>query len=452
MDIDINLINVIPRKFVLENLVIPVSTKGETINFLCGENFDDTFKAYLKFIYRKEVFLTRVKDEKVKKLIFKYYGDTHISSEIFKKEEEDKGSNSTYIDFVENLIKKGIEDNASDIHIEPFNKEARIRLRVYGILEEDRVIPLKEYEGVISRIKILSSMDIAEKRKFQEGKIRFLYKDKNYDLRTSIIPTVNGEKVVIRILKKGEDIKNLEDINYGEKVNRPLKNMLKNQGGIILVTGPTGSGKTTSLYAMLNYLNEGKINITTIEDPVEYTLKGVNQVNINNSLGINFSNSLRVTLRQDPDVIMVGEIRDEETAKIAVRAAITGHLVLSTLHTNNALGAFNRLEDMGVPKYLLYDSIKVILSQRLVKTLCPYCKEEIYLKNEEKNIYKSFQSRGCTKCSFKGIGGRVLLSEAMVINRKDKSMTFLTNLEENIRESISKGIISREEGMRYLSI
>ncbi|MEW8957345.1 GspE/PulE family protein, partial [Clostridium sp.] len=336
--------------------------------------------------------------------------------------------------------------------IEPFDKEARIRIRVYGILEEDRIINLKEYEGIISRIKILSSMDIAEKRRFQEGKIRFLYKGKNYDLRTSIIPTVNGEKVVIRILKKGEEIKQLEDINYGEKVNITLKKMLKNQGGIVLVTGPTGSGKTTSLYAMINYLNEGKINITTIEDPVEYTLKGVNQVNINNSLGIDFSNTLRVTLRQDPDVIMVGEIRDEETAKIAVRAAITGHLVLSTLHTNNALGAFNRLEDMGVPKYLLYDSIKAIISQRLLKTLCPYCREEVYYKDGLKDIYKSFQSRGCVKCNFKGVAGRLLLSEAMVINRKDKSMTFLTNLEDSIKENINKGFISIDEGMRYLSI
>lgn len=450
------LLNLIPREFCQDKNIVPLSMENNKVNILCTDNFDEKHIPYLKFLLKKDINLIKKDKNHVDALLKKYHCLSNSSNTLNKKNNEflisKENVTSPYVEFVEELIITAIEKRASDIHIEPFKKQVLVRLRVLGVLQEEVIINRDDYEGVIGRIKILTNMDITEKRKFQDGKMSFNYSSKEYDLRTSIIPTINGEKLVIRILYKDTRLISLNELKYNETVLKYLTKELKNQGGIILVTGPTGSGKTTSLYAMLNYLNNEEVNITTIEDPVEYTIRGINQVNVNYSQGITFSSGLRSTLRQDPDVIMIGEIRDEETAKIAIRSAITGHLVLSTLHTNNAIGAINRLQDMGIEKYLLYDAVKLVISQRLVKVLCSNCKTIIENKNEALGIKSSFISKGCDKCNFKGVVKRQLVSEVMVIDKKEKKHICLETLENDIKNKIKDGTISLEEGRSYLNL
>ena len=299
-------------------------------------------------------------------------------------EETDDVKNAPVVKMVDFLFKNAVDMRASDIHIEPFETYIRIRYRVDGELQEINTIGIESLAPLVTRIKILAKLNIAEKRVPQDGKIITKISGNDIDLRVSILPVVNGEKVVIRILNRSSYRVGKNNLGMSEENLQKLDRIINSPHGIVLVTGPTGSGKSTTLYTVLNELNNSEVNIVTVEDPVEYTLDGINQVNVNVKAGLTFASGLRSILRQDPDIVMIGEIRDDETAQIAVKAAITGHLVMSTLHTNDAPSSITRLIDMGIEPYLVATSITGIIAQRLVRTICPYCREPYEASNYER--------------------------------------------------------------------
>ena len=278
------------------------------------------------------------------------------------------------VKFVNELLELAVKKNASDIHIEPLEEVTRVRLRIDGLLCNVVEVLRINHSAIVSRIKIICGMDIAEKRLPQDGRVEVEVSGSKVDLRVSTLPVINGEKVVIRLLEKSQKLLQLEALNFSESNFKIYKQLINSPHGIILLTGPTGSGKSTTLYATLQELNDETKNIITIEDPVERTIEGINQIAVNNKAGLTFATGLRSIVRQDPNIIMVGEIRDGETAKIAVQAALTGHLVFSTLHTNNAIGAVTRLLDIGIEPFLLAAALRGVVAQRLVRTICPYCK------------------------------------------------------------------------------
>ncbi|MBF0360359.1 MAG: Flp pilus assembly complex ATPase component TadA [Oligoflexia bacterium] len=322
------------------------------------------------------------------------------------------------------IIERAIIHKSSDIHIEPDNEKLRVRERIDGILHEREIFPLEFHILIISRIKVMANLDIAEKRISQDGRFNYVFKECSVDFRVSTLPTVKGEKVVLRLLDKGNLRMNLDELDIQNEMLVDIKKILHDPHGIILVTGPTGSGKTTTVYSMLNYINDIEENIITVEDPVEYQFPVVNQVQVNTKVGLTFPVILRTILRQDPDVIMIGEIRDRETADIAIRAALTGHLVISTLHTNDSLKAIDRLIDIGIEPYLIVSSLLGIVSQRLIRRLCPHCKE-IEDRIEKFNLlpyrstkidYKNkiFKHNGCEKCYHTGYLGRMAIYELLL--------------------------------------
>ena len=357
---------------------------------------------------------------------------------------EDDVINNPAVRLVDSIVKEAIPYRASDIHIEPFEKKVRVRYRIDGDLQERAEFPIESYAAICARIKILSGMNIAERRVPQDGRINMIVGGKEYDFRVSSLPTVYGEKFVIRILDKTSFHFNREDLGFTPDENAIIDKMLMRPHGIILLTGPTGCGKSTTLYSFLKEVNSTDVNIVTVEDPVEYTMQGVNQTQVNPKADMTFAKALRSILRQDPDIIMIGEIRDEETAEIAVRAAITGHLVFSTLHTNDAPGAITRLEDMGVQDYLVADALVGVIAQRLVKRLCPACKKrgktnakemEVLGINEPVSI---FRPQGCQFCNNTGYKGRIAIHEIMFMNEHMKNEVTKNKNLESLREIAQK--------------
>lgn len=316
--------------------------------------------------------------------------------------------------FLEQVLNEAINNNASDIHIEPSEKHISIRYRIDGILIELKQIYFDTYRSLTNQIKIKSGLDISEKRRPQDGKFKYDFKQSFYDIRVSTLNTINGEKIVLRILKRDNQFE-LDRIGIEEQQLKILKSVLKKNSGLILISGPTGSGKTSTLYAILNELNKAEKNILTIEDPVEYSHSGINQVQVNTKIGFGFKEALRTFMRQDPDIIMVGEIRDLETAELAIRASLTGHLVLSSIHTNSAKESIERMMSMGIPDYLLNTSLLMSISQRLIRLLCSDCKTE--LTKDEKLIPEKFNQdshfipKGCENCNYSGYKGRKAIFE-----------------------------------------
>lgn len=331
------------------------------------------------------------------------------------------------VDFVDDLLKMAVSRRASDIHIEPMQDKTRIRLRVDGMLQVLCDLPKSHQDGVVSRIKVLGEMDITEKRLPQDGHLEKPIENRLIDLRISTMPTVHGEKVVVRILDKTTTFSSLDKLTFTDENLTAYRNLFRSPHGIVLVTGPTGSGKSTTLYATLNELNKPETNIITIEDPVEYQLEGVNQIALNTKAGLTFANGLRAIVRQDPDIIMVGEIRDEETARIAVQAALTGHLVLSTLHTNSAVGAITRLLDMGIEPYLLASCLRGVVAQRLVRRVCHKC-----------------EACGCEDCFGTGYNGRLAVQEVMTVNEEIRHL--ITG------RAAEKDILTAAEGNGFVSL
>jgi general secretion pathway protein E len=366
------------------------------------------------------------------------------------------------------LLMEAVKEKASDIHIEPYEKSIDVRFRVDGILSKMLSPPKIIHDALISRIKIMAGLDIAEKRLPQDGRIQLLVGGKNFDIRVSIMPTALGERAVLRLLNRQSGVLSLEILGLTDSLFISVKNALSRHNGIILVTGPTGSGKTTTLYASLLRLNTEDRNIITVEDPVEYQLNGIGQMQVNPKIGLTFATGLRSILRQDPDIMMVGEIRDLETAEIAVHASLTGHLVLSTLHTNDAPSATTRLIDMGIEPFLVSSSLICVLAQRLVRVICPHCKES-YTPTKQELSYLGidpppsvlYHGKGCDKCLGKGYLGRTGIYElleitplirTMIAERKDaqaiKAAAGFQPLQQNAIDKIIKGITTIEEVLR----
>ena len=382
---------------------------------------------------------------------------------------EDDVINNPAVRLVDSIIKEAIPYRASDIHIEPFEKSVKVRYRIDGDLQDRAEFPMEAFSAICARLKIISGLNIAERRVPQDGRINMVIGGKEYDFRVSTLPTVFGEKFVIRILDKTSFQFTRADLGFSPEENEVIDKMLARPHGIILLTGPTGCGKSTTLYSFLKQVNNPTVNIVTVEDPVEYTMAGVNQTQVNAKANMTFAAALRSILRQDPDIIMIGEIRDEETAEIAVRAAITGHIVFSTLHTNDAPGAILRLSDMGVEEYLVADALVGVIAQRLVKRLCPACKKKGKTNAKEMEILGITEPiticrpQGCQFCNQTGYKGRIGVHEVMYMNEAmknavltEKNLDVLRQLAQqngmvplwnSCRSLVTKGVTSIQELM-----
>lgn len=351
---------------------------------------------------------------------------------------------------VDDIFDFAIKNKASDIHLEPTEDSVRIRLRIDGLLQLYKTIGADKHSEIISRIKVISGIDIAEKRIPQDGRLDYEFENRIIDLRISTLPTIRGEKIVVRILDKAQNLLNVEELNFSKENLESFKRLYSLPNGIVLVTGPTGSGKSTTLYAALSSINTEDKNIITIEDPVEYKLEGINQVAVNVKAGLTFANGLRSIVRQDPNIIMIGEIRDRETAEIAVQSALTGHLVFSTLHTNSAVGAVTRLLDMGLQPFLLANTVRGIVAQRLVRKICSKCSqaylpdtlEQEFLQIDENTaLYKGC---GCKDCNFTGYKGRLAIQEVIPFDDEFAKMIFKWKGESELYKKI------KERGMKTM--
>lgn len=398
--------------------------------------------------------------------IDKYYGNAEAlkaasdyeqeRSDLFKEEEmeqmiNDDVNNSPIVQLVNSMLEQAVRQRASDIHIEALEKKVRVRYRIDGALYERITYNIKLLPAIVARLKIIGGMDISEKRKPQDGRITTFVDNREYDIRVSILPTVYGEKTVMRITNKNALTRDKKELGFNPHDLKSFDHILKNPHGIILVTGPTGSGKSTTLYTALSELNTESVNIITVEDPVEANVAGINQVQTNNKAGLTFASALRSILRQDPDIIMIGEIRDGETAQIAVQASITGHLVVSTLHTNSAASTVTRLADMGIPHYMIADSTVGIIAQRLVRRLCPKCKrarqanqDELELLLLEGHDIEVYEPVGCPACDNNGYKGRIGVYEIMEVTPEVKRVIARGGEAEEIKNT------ALMEGMRTL--
>lgn len=394
-----------------------------------------------------------------------YYSQAEVNSalEEYTREKESQETvqediysedvnNSPIVQLVRTMIEQAVRQRASDIHIEPMERQVRVRYRIDGALYEKASYSFRLLPAIVARIKIIGGMDIAEKRKPQDGRITQVVDRKEFDIRVSILPTVYGEKVVMRLTSKNALTRNKSQLGLKPEELKLFDHILKNPHGILLVTGPTGSGKSTTLYTALSELNKEDVNIITVEDPVEANIDGINQVQVNPKVNLTFATSLRSILRQDPDIIMIGEIRDQETASIAVQASITGHLVVSTLHTNSAASTITRLEDMGIEPYLIADATIGVIAQRLVRRLCPDCKKkklanadelEMLLKDPDEKI-TIYEPCGCPKCDGTGFRGRIGVYEIMEITPQLKKVISKNGDADEIKE------LALKEGMKTL--
>ena len=462
----------IPESLANKYNLIPVYIKNGKLCVVMADPLNLFALDDIKMVSGYEIEPMIATEAEIKKAISKYYSKQYIkkaADDLNKEQTKSKISisgleendtsvtdinNAPVVRLVDSVIDNAIKARASDIHIEPFEKYVKIRYRVDGELHEVLRSPIDTLGALITRIKILANMNIAEKRIPQDGRILTKIGEKSVDLRVSVLPTVYGEKTVIRILTKDNSLIGKEKLGMNSDDMEKLERIMKNPNGIILVTGPTGSGKSTTLYTILNELNTEDKNIITVEDPVEYMLEGVNQVSVNVKAGLTFASGLRSILRQDPDIIMIGEIRDTETAEIAVRSAITGHLVLSTIHTNDAPSSIVRLADMDVEPYLIASSLTGAIAQRLVRRLCSNCSEEYEATEYEKQILGKELSEkvmlhkgaGCPFCNNTGYKGRIGIYEVMEITREHRDLIMKNGNIDAIRD------LSLKHGMKTLKM
>lgn len=463
--VDMEAVKTISQSLANKYNVIPVGFEDGKIRVAMSDPLNIFALDDVKIASGCEVQPLITTQESISKSIDKYYSTQFVQKaaeelvkEHISEEQKDEDNNleniknAPAVRLVDSIVKNAAKARASDIHIEPFERHVRIRYRVDGELQEVLQSPIETLGALVTRIKILGNMNIAEKRIPQDGRIIMDADGHEYDLRVSVLPTVFGEKVVIRVLDRQSFLMDKRQLGLTDGDMEKIERIIKSPYGIILVTGPTGSGKSTTLYALLSEMNHKSKNIITVEDPVEYLIEGINQVNVNTKAGLTFAAGLRAILRQDPDVIMVGEIRDSETAEIAIRSAITGHLVLSTIHTNDAASAVVRLADMGIEPYLVASSISGVIAQRLVKRICPHCKEEyeasMYEKKmmgmaEEENL-KLYRGKGCHYCSNSGYKGRLGVYEVMEFTREHRDSIIKGESTDHIKE------VSVKNGMRTL--
>lgn len=470
LTIDKRAVKTIPESLARKYNVLPVQFVENKLLLLMNDPLNLIAEDDVRIASGREVKIALCGKSEIAQAISKYYSEDYMKKtaeefkslgkieEILEEDISEDIKNAPAVKLVDSIIQNAVRSKASDIHIEPFENRICIRYRIDGALQKQFDSPKEPLAGLITRIKIMSNMDIAERRIPQDGRIFTKVDNENVDLRVSVLPTVNGEKIVIRILDKSAFNVDKAELGIADDDLRKINKIISKPHGIVLVTGPTGSGKSTTLYSLLKDLNNEEKNIITIEDPVEFSMDGINQVNVNSKAGLTFASGLRSILRQDPDIVMLGEIRDAETAEIAVRAAITGHLVLSTIHTNDAPSSIVRLKDMGVAPYLLSSSLVGIVAQRLIRRLCVHCKEEYVAsdyekeilgipKNQKLNLYRKV---GCNRCSSTGYKGRVGVYEIMEINKelrelinKDASVESITNSAlKNGMKTLSKSAIN----------
>jgi len=464
-EIDPEVIKLVPKEVAEKHQVIPVNRAGASLIVAMADPSNIFAIDDLKFLTGYNIEVVVASDGAIKQATERYYAQEEQSSELnydevmaeFDEDEIEVGGEEEQVNVVDlersaedapvvklvNLILiDAIKKGASDIHIEPYERDFRVRYRIDGVLYEMMKPPLKLRAAIISRLKIMSQLDIAERRLPQDGRIKLkLGRGREMDYRVSCLPTLFGEKIVLRLLDKGNLQLDMTKLGFDAKPLALFKDAIKRPYGMVLVTGPTGSGKTTTLYSALSELNKSTVNISTAEDPVEYNLHGINQVQMHDDIGLNFAAALRSFLRQDPDIIMVGEIRDFETAEIAVKAALTGHMVLSTLHTNDAPSTVSRLLNMGIEPFLVTASVNLILAQRLARRICSDCKQpidvpesallDIQVKPSDIGSFQVFKGQGCPTCSETGYKGRVAVYEVM-------------NFSEELKEFVINGASAAE--------
>ncbi|MEK7871180.1 MAG: type IV-A pilus assembly ATPase PilB [Nitrospirota bacterium] len=459
-EIDPSIIKLVPQEVVQKHHVIPVKRSGSTLSLAMIDPSDVLAIDDIKFMTGYDIEPMVASETSIITAINRFYDSAHDLQRVIEQTQDDLDvvqdaeeesvnvsqlkeavEEAPVVKLANLILTEAIKKGASDIHIEAYEKKFRVRYRIDGILYETMSPPMKLRAALTSRLKIMADLDISERRLPQDGRIKLKMKEKEVDLRVSSLPCLFGEKIVMRILDKGNLTLDLTKLGFEPKALDDFMKAITSPFGMVLVTGPTGSGKTTSLYSALSYINTTDINIMTAEDPVEYNLMGINQVQMKEEIGLNFAAALRSFLRQDPDVVMVGEIRDYETAEIAVKAALTGHLVLSTLHTNDAPSTINRLLNMGIEPFLVASSTILILAQRLVRRICRDCKEvekippdaliEIGIPEDEAKTMVCHRGKGCPTCSNTGYKGRLALYEVMPIG-------------EELREQILQGSSSDE--------
>ncbi|MCE9532190.1 MAG: GspE/PulE family protein, partial [Planctomycetes bacterium] len=467
-----SVIELVPESVARENSILPMAEEDDTLKVIVSDPYDIDTIEKLRFILNRKVEIALAPKENIIEAINRYYGQiegesadsmlqefTDTAIDFTETEAAGSGTLTEQVDensapvvrLVNLMIQEAVQLRASDIHVEPFEEVVRIRYRIDGILVKRDSPPRRMLGAIVSRIKILGKMDISERRRPQDGRIKITVGEKDLDLRVSVIPTNHGQSVVMRLLDKDNIKVGVRQLGFTEENFNTFHTLIKRPNGIILVTGPTGSGKTTTLYASLAALNRPDKKLITAEDPVEYYLPGINQVQVNHGIGLDFARIIRAMLRQAPNVILVGEMRDQETAQMGIQASLTGHLVLSTLHTNDAPSAVTRMADMGVPNYLVASSVVAVLAQRLVRTICSKCKQpttlsETVLKEAgltPKMIAKATfaKGKGCPNCNKSGYRGRLGIFELMLMTGKIRELMFKNASSTEIRKvAITQGM------------
>lgn len=480
-DLDFALVRQLPIGYLKDNQVLPIRGGEDRVSLVMADPARlDVLNDLDVLFVGQEIVPVLCSSRLILAAINKVYGEGEDQAEeLFQDLEQDEEagllaelgeesgadlldetSEAPIIKLVNHILTQAVKAGASDIHIEPFNRDFKVRFRLDGVLYSRLTLPRRLHSAVVSRLKILAKLNIAEKRLPQDGRIEIRIGDRQVDLRVSTIPTGFGERVVLRLLEKGMRLLGLDEIGLGPDLLAQMERLITLSHGIVLVTGPTGSGKTTTLYAALSRINSPDKNILTIEDPVEYQIDGIGQMQVNPKIDLTFARGLRAMVRQDPDVILVGEIRDLETAEIAIQAALTGHLVFSTLHTNDAASAVTRLIDMGIEPFLVSSSVKAIIAQRLVRQVCPVCRQEydpgpdelaeIGIAAEHAPTGPVFRPNGCPSCLETGYQGRSGIYEFMALDERLKSLILKTSDANEIRKAaVASGMVTlREDGAR----
>ena len=470
IDVDPKATALLNQKFCEDNVVLPIGFDNDNLVVAIDDPMNITIEDELQFQTGYQITLMLATHTSIIDAIKVNYGKEsaakaaeELNSDLAKDEQEggsefdDAVNSAPVVKLVNSMIDYAIRAKSSDIHIEPLEDRVRVRIRIDGVMQEVMSNPLSARDAITTRIKILGGMNIAEKRIPQDGRITTEINGEPVDMRVSILPTVTGEKTVIRILAKNDANLNRKWLGISDHNNDLINKIIKVPQGICLISGPTGSGKTTTLYTLLAEKNTPEVNIITVEDPVEIKIPGLNQVQVNAKAGMTFASGLRSILRQDPDIILVGEIRDGETAEIAMRAAITGHLVFSTIHTNDAVSSINRLIDMGLEPYMVSTALVGVVSQRLVRRICTNCREAI--EPDEFEIQslrldpgqKIYKGKGCTECGDKGYKGRIAIHEIVVMTKKMKALLEKRASEEDMRQlAVTEGTQMLQESARAL--
>lgn len=451
---DTSLFSIISKETARRNLIIPLKKEGNKLFVAMADPMDFIVIDDLRLSTGFHIEAAIATRDDIIRSINKHYNTDDSFDELFedlqpndsRRDDDMTDQNSPIVRLVNQILSNAVLQKASDIHIDPQESKIVVRYRIDGVLRVERVLPKNMQSVLTARIKIMSNLDITEHRIPQDGRIKLNLDFHPVDLRVSTLPTVYGEKIVMRLLDMGSTLNDITKLGFNSLNARRFAELIEKPTGIVLITGPTGSGKSSTLYAALNKLNSEEVNIITIEDPVEYQLEGINQIQVNQNVGMTFAAGLRSILRQDPNIIMVGEIRDKETVEVAIRASLTGHLVLSTLHTNDSIGTVTRLLDMGVEPFLLASSLSGIVAQRLVRKVCRDCAEEQEPSKREIEIFarrglkieKVTRGKGCSSCNMTGYKGRIALHEVLMINDDIRRVIMNGETFQNLKEHAIK--------------